>query len=75
MTNLNRVKAGVPAGGEFAPTEHGDDVAPLRPFGMRVKTAEDRAIRYERLAASRAGLEWTSAKYVADLMAKSPEPV
>jgi hypothetical protein len=75
MTNLNRVKAGVPTGGEFAPTEHDDIVPALPPFAHRVLTAEERAVRYEQLAASRAGLEWTSAKHVAELMAKSPEPV
>ena len=75
MTNQNRVKAGVPTGGEYAPTEHNDNVAPLQPQAHRFLSAEDRAVRYEQLAANRAGLEWTSAKYVADLMAKSPEPV
>jgi hypothetical protein len=70
MSNQNRVQPGVPTGGQYAAAIRSDDVPVIH--GM---SGADLSTLLEKGAALRAGLEHPSAKYVADLMAKSPEAV
>jgi hypothetical protein len=70
MSNQNRVQPGVPTGGQYAAAIKSDDIPVIH--GM---TGENLDALFEHRAATRAGLEYSSAKYIADLMAKSPEPV
>lgn len=70
MSNQKRVQPGVPTGGQYAAAIKSDDIPVIH--GM---SGDDLDALFEHRAATRAGLEYSSAKYIADLMAKSPEPV